>query len=418
MSSSPAPTATTGSGRSSLNALRSLALLQDLQQYVQGVESEAASCRHQLHELQDKKRELERLNKPLREKKRYDDPSEFMNARDLPPKMRSLFEDLRIFKERVKKYKDQVAACERTISQRDAQILKLQDKNQQLSDTLKQSKVSSKDMKDYEAMRADLEKQLNANRDLSSRMNILQRSKEVDARKFKRTIAEETKATEAAKEEAKRCKELAETREREIKRLTVELRRSKKEHDMTRSSIIQLQRSARSSAAAPEADANGEASALAAAPERDAPPAAAAPEDAKLDDNNSKESTDEAAADAAPSAPGTLEATDTTAPSVETGNDADDEPKEKNGQSPSGAETMSSPEEEETGAAKEEEVSADTEEAAPATKSEEADAAAAKNVEEKDPSIQTADGDAADANGNAEITASAPANGGDDESGS
>ena len=102
MSSSPVPTATTGSGRSSLNALRSLALLQDLQQYVQGVESEAASCRHQLHELQDKKRELERLNKPLREKKRYDDPSEFMNARDLPPKMRSLFEDLRIFKERVK----------------------------------------------------------------------------------------------------------------------------------------------------------------------------------------------------------------------------------------------------------------------------------------------------------------------------
>ena len=161
VSSSPAPTATAGGGRSSLNALRSLALLQDLQQYVQGVESEAASCRHQLHELQDKKRELERLNKPGREKsKRYDDPSEFMNSRDLPPKMRSLFEDLRILKGRVKKYKDQVAACERTISARDAQILKLQDKNQQLSDTLKQSKVSSKDMKDYEAMRADLEKQL------------------------------------------------------------------------------------------------------------------------------------------------------------------------------------------------------------------------------------------------------------------
>ena len=34
--------------RTSLNALRSLALLQDLQQYVQGVESEAAICRHQV----------------------------------------------------------------------------------------------------------------------------------------------------------------------------------------------------------------------------------------------------------------------------------------------------------------------------------------------------------------------------------
>ena len=37
-----------GAGKSSLNALRSLALLQDLQQYVQGVESEAASCRQQV----------------------------------------------------------------------------------------------------------------------------------------------------------------------------------------------------------------------------------------------------------------------------------------------------------------------------------------------------------------------------------
>ena len=38
-------------GRTSLNALRSMALLQDLQQYVQGVESEAASCRHQVRLL-------------------------------------------------------------------------------------------------------------------------------------------------------------------------------------------------------------------------------------------------------------------------------------------------------------------------------------------------------------------------------
>ena len=93
-----------------------------------------------------------------------------------------------MLKERVKKYKEQVSGCERTISQRDAQILKLQDRNQALSDTLKQSKTSSKEMKDHETMRSELERQRNANRDLSEKVHILQRSKEVEARKFKREV--------------------------------------------------------------------------------------------------------------------------------------------------------------------------------------------------------------------------------------
>ena len=199
----------------------------------------------QLNELQDKKKELERLHKPTREKKRYDDPSEFMNSTDLPPKMRRVFEDLRMLKERVKKYKEQVSTYERTISQRDAQILKLQDRNQQLSDTLKQSKTSSKDIKDHEAMRTELERLMNANRDLSEKVHILQRSKDVEARKSKRALLDEQKATQAAREETKTSMAAADAKEREIKRLTVECRRWKKEYDMAKSSLVQYQRHAK-----------------------------------------------------------------------------------------------------------------------------------------------------------------------------
>ena len=201
--------------------------------------------RDQLNELQDKKKELERLHKPTREKKRYDDPSEFMNSTDLPPKMRRVFEDLRMLKERVKKYKEQVSTYERTISQRDAQILKLQDRNQQLSDTLKQSKTSSKDIKDHEAMRTELERLMNANRDLSEKVHILQRSKDVEARKSKRALMDEQKATQAAREETKTSMAAADAKEKEIKRLTVECRRWKKEYDMAKSSLVQYQRHAK-----------------------------------------------------------------------------------------------------------------------------------------------------------------------------
>lgn len=100
-----------------------------------------------------------------------------MNSTDLPPKMRRVFEDLRMLKERVKKYKDQVSISERTISARDNQILKLQDKNQALSALLKQSKVSGKEMRDYEGLRQQFDHQVQLTRDLESRMNILQRSK-------------------------------------------------------------------------------------------------------------------------------------------------------------------------------------------------------------------------------------------------
>ena len=86
---------------------------------------------------------------------------------------RRVFEDLRMLKERVKKYKDQVSVSERTISARDAQILKLQDKNQSLSSLLKQSKVSGKEMRDYEGLRQTLERQVQLTRSATDKCKII-----------------------------------------------------------------------------------------------------------------------------------------------------------------------------------------------------------------------------------------------------
>ena len=47
---------------------------------------------------------------------------------DLPPRTRAMFEDNRMMKDRVKKYKDKVAQNERTITLQQQQVLKLQDK--------------------------------------------------------------------------------------------------------------------------------------------------------------------------------------------------------------------------------------------------------------------------------------------------
>ena len=99
----------------------------DAQHYIEHIESLAQQRKNQVIRLTEENKAFGRKLKQAPQRPKLGE--EFgADGTDLPPRTRAMFEDNRMMKDRVKKYKDKVAQNERTITLQQQQVLKLQDK--------------------------------------------------------------------------------------------------------------------------------------------------------------------------------------------------------------------------------------------------------------------------------------------------
>eukprot|EP00854_Cymbomonas_tetramitiformis_P012956 gene12956-15316_t len=170
-----------------LNVMKSMSMLHDLQDYIAGVEKVAAARKAELQKLHNEKKEYERrMRTAARKDARHvdNDFSNFSNKLDEATKVRSLNEDIKFLKDKVKKYKEKCVAGERTITAQQHQIISTQERLKVVSEALRATGKNPKQVFDEQAILEELKRKDDKIADLEHRLSVITRSKEVEIRKF------------------------------------------------------------------------------------------------------------------------------------------------------------------------------------------------------------------------------------------
>jgi len=199
---------------STVKALRSQSLISNLQAYIDSVEELAAQRKLELDKVVEREKELER-DRRKEKRERVARSEEFDTITDMPPKLRSLTEDIKVLKDRVKKYKEKCTAHERTISAQQSQILKLTDKVAGLEETLQRCNRNPKQVMDEQRMLEELKSKQSTIEDLEHRLLVVTKSKEVETKKTRAIFADARRKEEDFKQEVAELKQLIEEKDKE-----------------------------------------------------------------------------------------------------------------------------------------------------------------------------------------------------------
>lgn len=154
-----------------------------------------------------------------------------LQGSEVPPKIRALIEDAKGLKVRAKKFKDQCAAHERTITSQQSQISKLTDKIAALETAVKKFE------KDPETVLAELKNAAAAAekvaaaeekaKEMENRLSVVTRSKEVELKKFRIAASGLMKEREAVEAEVESMRAALEEKDKEARAAAIRIRQLK-----------------------------------------------------------------------------------------------------------------------------------------------------------------------------------------------
>ena len=154
-----------------------------------------------------------------------------LQGSEVPPKIRALIEDAKGLKVRVKKYKDQCGAHERTISSQQAQITKLTDKVSALEGALKKLEKDPEtiltEMKNAASATAKVAAAEEKVKEMEHRLSVVMRSKEVELKKFRIAASGIVKEREALEAEIEAMRMSLEEKDKEARAAAIKIRQLK-----------------------------------------------------------------------------------------------------------------------------------------------------------------------------------------------
>mmetsp|Transcript_27222 Transcript_27222/g.89218 ORF Transcript_27222/g.89218 Transcript_27222/m.89218 type:complete len:494 (+) Transcript_27222:95-1576(+) len=215
-------------------------LLSDLQDYVAGVEALAARRKLDLERAEEEKQVFERKTKALEARMAKqslaakEDAMSFDALGDLHPKVRSMLEDSKVLKSRVKAYKEKCSAHERTITAQQQQVLKLTDKVAALEESLARSKRNPKETFDEGKLLEEIKNKDSTISDLEHRLMVISKSKEADLRKYKAALIAQGKEQESLKRDTEELKGAVEEKDKEIRAAALRIRSLQKKLEPVR----------------------------------------------------------------------------------------------------------------------------------------------------------------------------------------
>jgi len=204
------------------------------QEYITEVETIAENRGRELQKTKEQKQQLTTLNKQLEQGGTGASAAldfDTLQGSEVPPRIRALIEDAKGLKVRVKKYKDQCAAHERTITSQQSQIARLADKAAALEGAVRKLE------KDPDTVLAELRNAASAAekvaaaeekvREMEHRLSVVTRSKETELKKFRIAASGILKEREAVEAEVDAMRAALEEKDKEARVAAIKIRQLK-----------------------------------------------------------------------------------------------------------------------------------------------------------------------------------------------
>uniref|UniRef100_A0A7S0WH37 Lebercilin domain-containing protein n=1 Tax=Pyramimonas obovata TaxID=1411642 RepID=A0A7S0WH37_9CHLO len=181
------PVLKTNQGIPAAQIRKSTSMLQDLQEYIKGVEAIANARKDELEKLYEERREEERREKLRRANFKHAESASgnFMQMADIPKKVQSLHEDIKAQKDKARKYKEKANDSERSVLVQQQQLNKLEDKLKVVSEALSAVGKRPGQVFDEKEMLDTLTEKERQLEELQNRLQVVIRSREVDLKKFR-----------------------------------------------------------------------------------------------------------------------------------------------------------------------------------------------------------------------------------------
>eukprot|EP00243_Klebsormidium_subtile_P001275 TRINITY_DN1218_c0_g1_i1.p1 TRINITY_DN1218_c0_g1~~TRINITY_DN1218_c0_g1_i1.p1 ORF type:complete len:539 (+),score=126.64 TRINITY_DN1218_c0_g1_i1:61-1617(+) len=220
---------------------RSMGIMQELQKYIAHVESLAAHRKMEIEKLNEEKRDLEKLLRlPTDRPALLKAPTIGEIRGDEPSQVKFLLEDIRVLKDRVRKYKERSQSGDRQIAAQQNQILRLQDRVATLEGSLQMANRTETQISEEQRLAGEVEIKDKEIRDLRDKVQIAQRSREADARRHKNEAQELRKESAGLKKEVARLAGELEERNKEIRMDAMKIRSLRKKLDPIKRQLNQV----------------------------------------------------------------------------------------------------------------------------------------------------------------------------------
>ncbi|KAL6763940.1 hypothetical protein V8C86DRAFT_2484466 [Haematococcus lacustris] len=212
-----------------VGAVRSLGLLHDLQEYITGVEALTLEQRQQLERLKGERRDAERVLYRLEvQSDRGGALNDFFRASevaDLPPKLRAVFEENRLMKEKLRKYKARTMLLEQQVSQRNSQILVLEGTIVSLKQQLALCSRTPDDVAREGELREVLSQREKLIATMEHQVQVLRQKLETDSRLQRQNLQGAKREQESLKRQIVQAAAGIEERDKELRAARLEVRR-------------------------------------------------------------------------------------------------------------------------------------------------------------------------------------------------
>eukprot|EP00899_Mesostigma_viride_P020875 jgi/Mesvir1/2878/Mv13957-RA.1 len=195
--------------------LRSVTLLNDLQAYIQSVESLAAQRKAEVELLLQEKKDNDRMHRLVDRSKSVN--LHVSSADENSPQVRALVEDNKVMKDRVRKYKDRCRELERANGSLTSQNLKLADKVKELTRTLEECSRTPAMVAEEKEHEGQLKEKDATIKDLEWKLAVAEKSREAEAKKGRAQQAGHAKEVESLQGQISALKKTLEDKEKEVR---------------------------------------------------------------------------------------------------------------------------------------------------------------------------------------------------------
>eukprot|EP00798_Chlamydomonas_sp_ICE-L_P031451 gene31451-6632_t len=163
--------------------IKSLGMLHDLQDYISSVEALAGEHKRELERVKEEKKDIEKaFYKVDSGEDKYLLDFNHSELSDMPPKLRAVFEENRVLKEKLKKYKGRNQESENELTKRQNRILVLEDSVGMLKQQLQECSRTPEEVQTADELSGQLQFGVRRIKNLEHEVEVLQQKIVVDAR--------------------------------------------------------------------------------------------------------------------------------------------------------------------------------------------------------------------------------------------
>ncbi|MEW5311041.1 MAG: hypothetical protein WDW38_002787 [Sanguina aurantia] len=187
--SGPAAQGIRGKG-AHIGTIKSLGLVHDLQDYIVSMETLALEQRRELDRVKEEKKDLEKVvHKAEMHAEKPGLNTEWVLSTDLPPRLRSIVEDNKALKDKLRKYRLNNTSLEALMLQKEARLLVIADTNVRLRTQLLECARTVEDVDQEVYLKqqiTDRDKQIKA---LHHQLRVAKQKTDTDAKTFRYNLA-------------------------------------------------------------------------------------------------------------------------------------------------------------------------------------------------------------------------------------